>query len=232
MKRLSGFFRPYISPVVATMARRFPGVKWHREAVGGMWDEIGKLQFDFLVSQGLKPKHRFLDIGCGSLRGGIHAIRYLNEGNYFGIDKDQQLLDAGGRVELPNYGLESKRVALLQMDDFNFSVFNTQFDYALALSLFTHLSWNDIARCVINVEKVLAPGGRFYATFFENIGGRFNLDPISHQPGGITSYFDRDPFHYDFNTFVDICKGLALEVEYIGQWHHPRDQMMMVFRRI
>src|ERR1700678_1283527 len=42
----------------------------HREYVGGLWEVIGKLQFDFLISRGLKPEHVFLDIACGPLRGG------------------------------------------------------------------------------------------------------------------------------------------------------------------
>ena len=49
----------------------------HREYVGGMWELIGKLQFNFIVGQGLKPENCFLDIACGPLRGGIHFIPYL-----------------------------------------------------------------------------------------------------------------------------------------------------------
>jgi hypothetical protein len=41
----------------------------HRRCVGGKWDEIGKLQIDFLKEQGLEKNMKFLDIGCGSLRG-------------------------------------------------------------------------------------------------------------------------------------------------------------------
>jgi hypothetical protein len=48
----------------------------HREYVGGFWDEIGKLQFDFMVQQGLKPSDCFLDIACGALRGGVHFSPY------------------------------------------------------------------------------------------------------------------------------------------------------------
>lgn len=46
------------------------------EAVGGDWEKIGKLQFEFLVSRGLRPHHRMLDIGCGTLRGGetLHPL--------------------------------------------------------------------------------------------------------------------------------------------------------------
>lgn len=172
-----------------------------------------------------------LDIGCGSLRGGVHFIQYLNDGNYFGIDKDKWLLDQGCRIELPRYGLESKKCHLIELEDFNFSSLNTQFDYALAQSVFTHLPLNSIIRCIMNVEKALKEEGEFYATFFENAKGKFDLKPIYHQRGGVTSYFDKDPFHYSFKTFCKICKGTGLEVEYIGEWNHPRHQMMMVFRK-
>ena len=59
----------------------------HRNWVGGGWDEIGKLQFDFLISRGLKPHHVFLDIACGSLRAGRFLIPYLDAGNYLGIEE-------------------------------------------------------------------------------------------------------------------------------------------------
>src|SRR5205807_6035012 len=58
----------------------------HRAIVGGAWEEIGRLQFEFLTGNGLKPHHRLLDVGCGALRGGLHFIRYLDEGNYVGVD--------------------------------------------------------------------------------------------------------------------------------------------------
>ena len=57
-----------------------------REFVGGLWEEIGELQFQFMVAQGLRPEHRLVDIGCGALRGGLHFVRYLDRGHYYGLD--------------------------------------------------------------------------------------------------------------------------------------------------
>jgi SAM-dependent methyltransferase len=91
---------------------------WHRNIVGGMWEEIGRLQFDFLVEKGLKTDCYFLDVGCGSLRGGVHFIRYLEPGHYFGIDKSKELLDAGRNVELKRYNLLEQNPILIQMDNF------------------------------------------------------------------------------------------------------------------
>ena len=205
---------------------------WQRNAVGGMWEEIGKLQFDFLAERGLKPNNNFLDVGCGSLRGGVHFIRYLEPEHYFGIDKDGALLDAGQNVELKRYNLIEKKPILVQMDNFDFQSLNTQFNYALAQSVFTHLPLNSIMRCIMNIEKVLVPDGQFYSTFFENPQGKVNLEPIMHSRtdgAPIATYFDKDPFHYDFEIIEHICEGTSLKVEYIGDWNHPRDQRMLVF---
>jgi hypothetical protein len=46
----------------------------HRELIGGLGELMGDHQLQFLVDQGLKPEHRLLDIGCGSLRLGVKAI--------------------------------------------------------------------------------------------------------------------------------------------------------------
>jgi len=205
---------------------------WHREVVGGLWDEIGKLQFDFLVKEGMKPENYLLDVGCGSLRGGIHAIRYLNEGHYFGIDKDEELLYAGNEIELKRYNLNKKNPILVPMADFDFIRLGQQFDYAMAQSVFTHLPKEDIIRCLFNIEKVLVKGGKFYATFFEKPATKLNSGPIPHKRvdgPDIITFDDRDPFHYLFHTFEQICTKNNLKVKYIGDWNHPRNQKIIVF---
>lgn len=208
--------------------------QWYKDAVGGQWEKIGKLQFDFLVEQGLKPESYLLDVGCGSLRGGIHFIGYLQPGHYFGIDIDKALLDAG-RKELKKLNLISKSPILVEVEDFDFRSFNQAFDCALAQSVFTHLPLNSIMRCLMNIEKVLVHGGRFFATFFENRDGKFNLEPIEHSCVDripLATYFDKDPYHYAYEVFTWICEGTSLKVEYIGDWNHLRDQKMMVFTKI
>jgi hypothetical protein len=58
--------------------------------------ELGKRSFlEFLNSYGLKPEDVCVDYGCGTLRMGVHAIKYLEPGNYVGMDIDQALIDQG-----------------------------------------------------------------------------------------------------------------------------------------
>jgi hypothetical protein len=121
------------------------------------------------------------------------------------------------------------------MENFEFLNLNQKFDYALAQSVFTHLTLNDIIKCLMNVEKVFNQSGKFYATFFENKRGKFYLEPLMHPKSDgpdFATYFDQDPYHYDFETFEWICEGTKLKAEYIGDWNHPRDQKMMVFTKM
>jgi hypothetical protein len=72
----------------------------HRAYVGGLWEGIGRLQFEFRLRQGLAPSDCFHDIACGSLRGGVHFINYLDPGNYLGIEKQRRLVELGIEKEL------------------------------------------------------------------------------------------------------------------------------------
>jgi SAM-dependent methyltransferase len=167
----------------------------HREIIGGLWDEIGILQYQFLIDHGLQPRHTCLDIGCGSLRGGMHLIRYLEAGNYIGVDINQSLLDAGYEIELKKAGLQHKilRKNLFCTAAFEFDCLERRFDFALAQSLFTHLTFNQIRRCLDRLAPVMSIGGHFFATFFE-IGQEQMLNlPYTHEPGGVITYDVRDP---------------------------------------
>jgi SAM-dependent methyltransferase len=200
----------------------------HRQFTGGLWEEIGLLQFDFLKKQGLLPEHRFLDVGCGSLRGGIHFIQYLNTGNYFGLDVNASLIEAG-KLELAAINCIEKQPNLLVNDKFEFSKFGVQLDFALAFSVFSHLFSNQIGRCLVEVEKVLNPQGAFFATFFQAPSPLY-LPNINHQPGNMTSKLDSDPFHYSIDEIQLLAKHAGLKAELVAGWEHPRAQKMICFR--
>jgi SAM-dependent methyltransferase len=222
-------------PVRRLVPTRYRGLVdpgWHRRTIGNpsLWDALGSLQFEYLVEQGLAPHHAFLDVGCGPLRGGIHFIPYLDAGNYYGVDKNADVLEEVRRVELPAHGLVEKRPTLVAMEDFGFGRLGRRFDYALAQSVFTHLPLNSIIRCLMEIEQALVDGGRFYASFWENERGKFNLADIRQNPHAVT-HFDRDFFHYDFPTFEWICEGTSLSVEYLGGWENPANQRMLLFRK-
>jgi SAM-dependent methyltransferase len=197
----------------------------HRDFVGGLWDELGQLQFDFLKEQGLLPQNKLLDVGCGALRGGLYFIEYLERGNYFGLDINASLIEAGVS-ELAKANLANQQANLLVDTNFNASLFGVRFDFAIAQSLFTHLPMNLIEYCLVEVRKTLQPGGKFFATFFQ-APHPAHVEPFA-QPT-LTTYFDQDPFHYSFEEVHALGKFAGLEATLIGDWKHPHAQQMIVF---
>lgn len=200
----------------------------HRKFVGGMWEEIGLLQFEFLKKMGLMPGHRLVDIGCGCMRAGVYLVPYLENRRYHGVDINASLIDAGRKELKKDPGNAGKLPDLRVNDQFDIVQFGVQFDYALATSVFTHLYINHICRCLVQVKNTLAPGGRFFATFFL-APGSLHLETIRQEPGGVVTHFDQDPFHYSLAEMEAFAGWAGLSVKYVGDWGHPRQQKMLCF---
>jgi SAM-dependent methyltransferase len=208
-----------------------PAADAHRAQVGGMFDEIGRLQIRFLKDQGLGRQDRLLDVGCGCLRGGVHFVGYLDRGKYYGVDVSAELIRAGLEIELPRAGLRGRLAPgnLLVNGDFEAWRFGATFDVAWAQSVFTHLPGTAIKKCLTELARCVRPGGRFFATFFES--GDDPSVPHAQSPGGHTTYPDRDPFHYRFADLAALADGLPWQAVRIGDWGHPRAQRMARFDR-
>jgi ABC-type polysaccharide/polyol phosphate transport system ATPase subunit/SAM-dependent methyltransferase len=203
-------------------------LSWHRIAVGGSWDTTGALQLDFLRSQGLRPEHYLLDVGCGSLRAGVRLIPYLEPGHYLGLDSSQELIKAGLEIELPRIGGDRRNAVFVINDRFDLTSL-PPIDFAIAHALFPFVSLNVVALCIASVVRKLAPGGRFYATYFENPDVA-RAEPVVH-PGGTTTYADIEPYHVSFELLAQICQAAGAQAERIGAWGHPGGQMMACITR-
>lgn len=201
----------------------------HRNIVGGMWDEVGELQFRWLFDQGMKPEHYLLDLACGSGRLAVKAVPYLNPGHYHGIDISPSLLDAA-RKELDALGLGDRinQRTFHSTADFKPPADFPLFDFIIAQSLFTHLRLPKFGQALQAVAGHLAPNGSFYATFFTAPRGtpeRF------HERGRVTTYADRDSYHYDVADICDEARQNGWTVRVFGDWNHPRDQQMFELTR-
>lgn len=204
----------------------------HRAVIGGMWDELGALQKRFLLSQGLKPHHRFIDMGCGSLRAGVPLTEYLDPERYYGVDISADLLDAGYEREIIPAGLDAKlpRDHLAANADFDATGFGVSFDYGIAQSVFTHMPIARLTDCLTALAPVFAESGRFYVTFFERPAETPADAPLPHEPGGVVTYPDRDPYDTTIAALAAATpQGWRLEV--LNHWDHPRDQRMALFVR-
>lgn len=184
-----------------------------KAAIGGMWDEIGQLQINFLKNEGLLPTHRLLDIGCGSLRGGRHFIGYLNAGGYIGTELSTGAVDAA-RSLVEREELTGKGAAIMHVPDgrLTFDDLSGSFDYILAHSVFTHLAECHIEQCFANIPKTMDDRSLFYFTYND-----------STEPARTS--FKNFAYPFDFLRAMAEANGLTVE-DVSARYPHPRGQRM------
>jgi len=204
----------------------------HREFIGGMWEALGDLQFAYMKSVGLLAHHKLLDVGCGSLRGGVHFIPYLEPKHYFGFDINQNLMEAGLTNELSDELRQSHIRAenFSSSDDFTYPAQWQALDFAIGLSLFTHLSLNTIKLCLWQTRKVLKTGGKFHATIF--LVEKKNMFVAHQQSAEVLSHPTKDPFHYTHEDMEYLAAATGFSLCSIDDFEHPRNQKMAVFQKI
>jgi len=127
----------------------------------GYWNALQTYQLNVLKSNGLEPHHTLLDIGCGPLQGGIAFIRYLERGNYFGIDKDKHRLEAGEK-HLIKKNLAAKKPFLKISNSFSLEELDGKmFDFMWASQVLYYFD-NDILRSLMKtISSKLKISGKF-----------------------------------------------------------------------
>ncbi|MFC5343995.1 class I SAM-dependent methyltransferase [Brevundimonas staleyi] len=204
----------------------------HRQIIGGLWDEIGDHQMAFLKAQGLTPNDRLLDVGCGSLRLGARAIAYLDAGRYFGTDISETLIDAGRAQELDDaLRARAPRDHFAVNDDFDFGFLPEPVDVAIAQSVFTHLPFNHLRRCLARLAPHMAVGGRFFVTYFDCPEDADLYLPRRQEPAGVVTHDYQDPYHYRMSDLERAVDRAPWRYQPIGDWNHPRGQQICVYVR-
>ena len=188
-------------------------------AIGGSWEEIGRLQHEFLIRRGLLPHHRMLDIGCGTLRGGRHFIRSLDSGHYTGMDISPKAI-AHAKLLVQEEGLAEKNPRLLvsEKKDLKFEAFAGEtFDFLLAQSVFTHLMPEHLEECFTHLGGMMHGQSAFYFTYFKG-----------------DAYRQKGPksFCYPFTFFESLAgrHGFVLR-DRSDEYRHPTGQIMVETRK-
>jgi len=165
----------------------------YKKYLGGkaeVWELRGSFQLYFLKKMGLQPSCKLLDIGCGPLRAGIHLIKFLNQGNYCGVDYNESFIRAAKKI-VEDKGLSEKKPTLHAVKNFDFSCLNGNFDFAIAFSVLNHCNRFQRHHFLKVVHKTLKRNGRLYIThshwFDESMLRRTNLSlmRVFKQPGDI-----------------------------------------------
>jgi SAM-dependent methyltransferase len=202
----------------------------YRAFQGGMWDTAGRLNLDFLKAAGLRPEHKFLDVGCGEFHSSKELIDYLNPGNYYGIDENASLLRAGYEVELNDEQRSRLPLENLRVTDRYDADFGVHFDFALASALFTHLSLNDIRLCLYRISKVMKAGGKFYASYNEQWASQL-LDTIVRRHNQLPYQTERNAYWYYREDLVWAARFSPWSYRHIGDWGHRSEQRLAEFTR-
>ena len=163
----------------------------HRDIVGGRWGETGRAQMAILRDAGMEPRHRLLDIGCGSLRLGHLAVPYLDPGHYWGTDASAALMRRGWEVELtdrsrlpPAQLIEDSAFALPGIPD--------DIDFAIAFGVFTHLPADALSACL---HSLRARCPHLTAILFTVFPAPGDPQPPHRQRDGVVTHPDRPPYH-------------------------------------
>ncbi len=212
--------RDHVSYYRAVMAS--DAARSHEGAVGSKthtsWLKIGQMQFDYLVSHGLKPDMRMLEIGCGNLRAGRLFIDHLDAGHYYGLDISPEILLAA-QDTVAEYGLQAKLPHLTLVRDLRFAFLpDGQFDVIHAHSVFSHSPIEVIDECLAHVGRVMAPGGFFDFTFDRT-------DGPEHQ-------VLREDFYYRTETLTALAAAHGLQATFMADWEElPHEQSKMRISR-
>lgn len=176
------------------------------------FEQTGQEFLDHFVKLGeLKPDDRVLDIGCGIGRMAIPLTGYLEGGSYEGFDVGKEMIAWCRRhitsrypefifTWAPIYNQKYNPFGTISASEFRFPYEDDSFDFALATSLFTHLTRDEASHYLGELGRVLRPGATSLLTFFlltpeseaEIEAGRASFD-FKHEIDGAVTTDPRQP---------------------------------------
>jgi SAM-dependent methyltransferase len=189
-----------------------------------LWKLKRDFQISFLKNQGLQPSDFLVDIGCGTLRGGLPIIDFLAAGHYFGVEARSEVLDEAWR-EIRENNLAAKEPVLIACADFSRLEPAQQFTVAWAFSVFFHMTDAVLVNCLTWVRGHLAPGGRLFA----NVS-------VADAPASCWQGFP--VVHRSESAYRDLASKCGLEARAVGRLSElghrsglpaHDDQLMLLF---
>ena len=137
------------------------GVEWDRNSFAvrglGAWFEYRRM--------GVQPGMRCVDYGCGTLRVGQHAIRYLERGHYWGIDVTGSFMEQG-KALLDAAMFEDKRPRLsLITDDLIDLLAVWQPHFIFSHTVVQHVPERELPVYFERLSRMMGPGSKAVIEF-------------------------------------------------------------------
>jgi len=198
----------------------------------------------WLMDQGLEPQHVLLDIGCG--KGKLRSVvGYLDEGNYYGFDRAQEVVYKMGEPEkffghhpdrstwmcafdqFEKLGLFAKRPTVWLSDRFNVApLAGRKADFIFCKDVWTHFTPKMIKRCLDACSTAIADDGVMYASFTVSKSGKYHEGP--------DSYFGaeyKDNTAYTVEGITKVASEAGWDAELMETPCAPHNQTLRLTRR-
>ncbi|NEQ97177.1 MAG: hypothetical protein F6K30_10700 [Cyanothece sp. SIO2G6] len=124
------------------------------------YDINGALQFQFMLNLGLREYHRFLEVGCGSLRLGRLIMMYLLPSRYYGVEPNRKILLDGIENNLGS-SIDGNDLIYLKQpkfdhnSQFDFSFVGGKVDFVIAQSIASHTGVKETRRLLESIVSVM-----------------------------------------------------------------------------
>lgn len=152
----------YVARVLESIERGAPHPTLGGNLRSGPFEEAGRDVFEFLRGEGLQPSDICVDYGCGSLRVGQHLMRYLDPGNYWGLDVTDRFI-AMGRELVGEETLRRAKPHLHRITpEVRARVADANPDVLLANAVLPHVRPVGLDRLLRLIASVMGPSTRAY----------------------------------------------------------------------
>jgi ABC-type polysaccharide/polyol phosphate transport system ATPase subunit len=154
--------------------------------------------FDVLAREGFTPEQRIIEVGIEPAADPLSPLlRHVGSGHY----------------------------AYWQVGDPSEPALDRT-DIAIAATVLVHFPLHTIARIIATIVRQLAPGGRFYATFYEAPRDAA-LTPKSW-PGGFVTSPDAVPYQYSFEMIEGLASAFGATTARVNGANHPNGETTIV----
>jgi len=171
------------------------------------YDINSGLQFQFMLDLGLREYHRFLEIGCGSLRLGRLLMTYLLPDRYFGVEPSKKILAEGMLHNLGSNDPDSdffrlKKPSFAYNTEFDFSFVGKPVDFIIAQSIASHTGVLETDQLLTNIASVMHEDSIAMVTYIRCIAKEKNNTE--------NGWFYPECITYTDQHMGDIAKKLGL----------------------